>query len=274
MTNFTLQSIFTSLYHLSFYVFFFFSGYLKNLVRVSHTSCEPPSIFYILTIMPRLFVIFRSFDRIWTCKTYTREIAPFEFDESTGPVKLLFTVDPITLKSGDDHHQYEIYPQGHISCFSRLDRDLYCTPHNNFKPCILNVKQDEPKCAQTSQCSTYSNVTDRRLLRRYSFSEPVNLDIEDSELEDVMYYVLPVFKCTLVVDAHLSCCLSHELTRSRSFRKRFLRNIRRSGGFRCCMEDYQRWTEEEQDMWDNYLKVPYMIDVVTVWPQQKIDYPW
>ena len=215
--------------------------------------------------MPRLFIVFRTYDTIWSCKTYTKEIAPFEFDKSNGDVKLMFTIDPIS------------FDIPYIQALPKSDKDIYCYPNKNFKPCILNKN----KTPHQPLCST--KILDNVNLRRYSLPlQPLSVRKrlpqcsvkEYSVKEENVFFVLPRYKCTIVLDAHLSSALSHELAESRRFRKRFLRYVKNNSGFRDCLSDYEQWTESEKTMWDNYLSVPFMIDVVTVWPLQKIDYPW
>jgi len=194
---------------------------------------------------------------------------------TNGNVKLMFTVDPISLEGTVDK-QYELYPQGHNMCAIKKNEAYYCHPHRNLKPRVLSTGLNRYSCEcdgdrqQTSNSLTKFNK--KRRQRRYSL--PTQKEPETSPKEDMIYYVLPAFRSTLVVDAHVSSCISNELAHSQTFRKRFLRFIRRNGGFRSCTSEYEEWTEEEQEMWEHYLKVPYLIDIVTVWPLQKIDYSW
>lgn len=207
--------------------------------------------------MPRLFIVFRTFDRIWSCKTYTKEVSPFEFDKSSGDVKLVFSVDPISFKDS------------HFQCFYKY-AEGYCNPHRHFKPHVL---QKEKVYESVCCSSSFSNN-----IRRYSLpiaeSDLTNKYSSDIKRDKNVFYVLPKFKCTILLDAHMSSAISQELVRSRAFRKRFLRYVKSHSGFRDCLSDYEKWTEEEKQMWDNYLSVPFMIDIVAVWPEQKIDFPW
>ncbi|XP_005102475.1 uncharacterized protein LOC101850969 [Aplysia californica] len=226
--------------------------------------------------MPRLFVVFRTYDRIWTCRTFTRELASFELDMSSGAVKLMFTVDPIRVQGSEDR-QYELYPLDPCSVGAKQTEaisTMYCLPHRNFSPKVLRLSQKQVCCVAPPPPPSAAG---KGLMRRFSLPAPPPLTPTGpapEKQQDVMYYVLPNYKCTFLCDAHVASCVSSELARSRTFRRRFLRFVRSKGGFRNCIPDYEQWTEEEREMWDNYLCVPYMIDVVAVWPQQKIDFPW
>ncbi|CAG5133183.1 unnamed protein product [Candidula unifasciata] len=224
--------------------------------------------------MPRLFVVFRTFDRIWACKTFTRELAPFEMDISEGPIKFMFMVDQITAASNGkemfvvDSHligQNNIKPVDPVS--------FYCHAHKKFSPVIVR------QCKQ--ELATLSPTTGVRkgLMRRFSVPS-LELDLnmksapDQCSSQDVVYFVLPKFRCTILMDAHLASCVYSEYSRSKVFRRHFMHYIWRNNGFRNCVPDYEKWTQEERDAWENYLSVPYMIDLVAVWPKQKIDYAW
>lgn len=220
--------------------------------------------------------MFRTFDRIWGCKTFTRELAPFEMDMSGGPIKLMFMVDQITAASNgkemfvvDSHliDQNKTKPVDPVS--------FYCHAHERFSPVI--VKQ----CKQELAAISPTSGVKKGLMRRFSVPslelnmrrklEPVHGDCQS---EDVIYFVLPQFRCTILMDAHLASCVHSEYSRSLVFRRHFMHYIWRNNGFRNCIPDYEKWTQEERDAWENYLSVPYMIDLVAVWPKQKLDYAW
>lgn len=224
--------------------------------------------------MSRLFVVFRTYDRIWDCQTYTRELAPFEMDVSKGPIKLMFLVDQITAVP-DSKEMFvldsNLLRRNSVSLVDTVS--FYCQAHERFFPVILKqTKQETPVVSPT-------NGAKKGLVRRFSVPS-LELDMEAKSLasqfepQDVIYFVLPAFRCTIVMDAHVASCVNCEYSRSRTFRRHFWHYINRNGGFRNCVPDYEKWTQEERDAWDNYLSVPYMIDVVAVWPKQKIDYAW
>lgn len=224
--------------------------------------------------MTHMFIVFRTYDRIWTCRTYTKQLSPFEFDATNGNVKLMFTIDPI----GIDDNQYVLFPQRQYFHTIKSNEKHYCQPHKDFKPRILKRRTNKNQCG----CNEFEqpthiyepNLYRNNLQRRYSLPVPKITKQTTPPDDNILIYVLPTFRSTLIVDAHVSSCISNELVHSKKFRKRFLQYIRKNGGFRSCISEYEEWTEEEQDMWENYLKVPYLVDVVTLWPFQKIDYSW
>ncbi|KAK6968675.1 hypothetical protein BgiMline_028560 [Biomphalaria glabrata] len=218
----------------------------------------------------RLFVVFRTFDRIWTCKTYTRELAPFELDMSGGAIKLMFMVDHIV--SGDNGKQLILQ---HSSLFARngiLEKDsvsFYCQPHDSFFPVII---KECKKLQEEELPSSQGRV------RRFSVPSLEVSVASPNELfeqtSDIIYFVLPICRCTVLLDAHVASCISRECSRSKTFRWRLWKYLMKHNGFRDCVHEYEQWTQEERDAWDNYMTVPYMIDVVAVWPKQKLDYAW
>ncbi|GFS02312.1 hypothetical protein ElyMa_002861300 [Elysia marginata] len=236
--------------------------------------------------MPRVFVIFRTFDRIWTCQTLTRELAPFEMDMSGGPIKFVFTVDHITPLSTSANTFYHVYEtKTHLSG-SGLQKSLnnsdsfYCYPHEKLAPCI--VRQSDTEC---DFVSPNQKVSSRGLVRRFSMpntalevpadsSKRNTLAIGEDSLNTMIYFVLPTFRCTLLLDAHVASCMQCEYSRSKTFRRRLMRFLCRGDAFRYCIPDYEKWSEEEMESWENFLLVPYLIDIVAVWPKQKIDYAW
>lgn len=220
----------------------------------------------------RLFVVFRTFDRIWSCKTYTRELAPFEMDMSKGPIKLMFMVDLIV--ADPDGHEFALQHSNFLAKISDFSRDsisFYCLPHRSFFPKIVTHRvKDQDVVAPVNG--------NRNRLRRFSVPS-LELDVPSpfnvSEgCSDVIYFVLPMYRCTVLLDAHLASCISSEYSRSRVFRRHFWHFLKNQKGFRNCIPDYEAWTQEERDAWDMYLTVPFMIDLVAVWPKQKIDYAW
>uniref|UniRef100_A0A0B7BEQ4 Uncharacterized protein n=1 Tax=Arion vulgaris TaxID=1028688 RepID=A0A0B7BEQ4_9EUPU len=223
--------------------------------------------------MPRLFVVFRTFDRIWACKTYTRELAPFEMDMSRGPIKLMFMVEQISAESNSENLLVlDANFMSHNSILSSDTASFYCHAHENFVPVFL--KQNKQKPIPISP----TVGTKKGLVRRFSVPN-LELDIEgsvsgQSQSRDVIYFVLPMFRSTILVDAHLASCINSEYSKSRVFRRHFWHYICKNNGFRNCVPDYEKWTQEERNTWENYLSVPYMIDLVAVWPKQKIDYAW
>ena len=236
--------------------------------------------------MPRVFVIFRTFDRIWTCKTLTRELAPFEMDISGGPIKFVFTVDHITPMSSsneDAHHVYETNTplSGAAShhAFKKTD-SFYCDPHERLSPCI--VHQSESEC---DFVSPKQKASSRGLVRRFSMPNnaleiPVDSSrlntaaIGEDSLNTIIYFVLPTFRCTLLLDAHVASCVQCEYSRSKTFRRHLMRFLCRGEAFRNCIPDYEKWSDEDKESWEHFLLVPYLIDIVAVWPKQKIDYAW
>lgn len=221
----------------------------------------------------RLFVVFRTFDRIWTCKTYTRELARFEMDVSAGEIKLMFMVDHILT----DSQEKDLYIQNtHLTTWggSSLHETLsfYCRAHENFHPKIVR------KCDKKVEDISLDVEAQRARVRRFSVpSLELNI-MSPSEApknsEEVIYFVLPMYRCTIVLDAHVASSVSNECSRSPVFRKHFWQYLKNRKGFRNCVPEYECWTYEERNAWDNYLTVPYMIDLVAVWPKQKIDYSW
>ncbi|RUS86349.1 hypothetical protein EGW08_005867 [Elysia chlorotica] len=238
--------------------------------------------------MPRVFVIFRTFDRIWTCKTLTRELAPFEMDMSGGPIKFVFTVDHISPVNSSNNSVNNVYESNTHQCYSASgvaskDADsFYCDPHERFSPCI--VRQSESECEFVSP---KQGASPRGMVRRFSMPNdaleiPVNpsrqtqstMAIGEDGLNTMIYFVLPTFRCTLLLDAHVASCVQCEYSRSKTFRRHLMRFLCRGEAFRNCIPDYQKWSDEEKESWENFLLVPYLIDVVAVWPKQKIDYAW
>lgn len=231
--------------------------------------------------MPRVFVIFRTFDRIWSCKTLTRELAPFEMDMSGGPIKFVFTVDhitPLTSLAAPSYCVFENTSQND----SKAPDSFYCDPHERLAPCV--VRQSDTEC---DFVSPKQQVSTRGLVRRYSMPNtalevPIHspeeghktLAIGENGLNTMIYFVLPTFRCTLLLDAHVASCVQCEYSRSKTFRRHLMRFLRKGDGFRNCIPDYEKWSEEEKESWENFLLVPYLIDVVVVWPKQKIDYAW
>ncbi|KAH9525483.1 hypothetical protein Btru_001523 [Bulinus truncatus] len=205
--------------------------------------------------------------------TYTRELAPFELDISNGPIKLMFMVDQIV--SGDDGQELILQ---HSSLFAKsgiLPKDsisFYCQPHNNFFPRIIK------ECKRVEEEEVTQPSGNKGRIRRFSVpSLEVNVPSTSNLFEqtaDVIYFVLPIFRCTVLLDAHVASCISSECARSRAFRRHLWQFLMRKDAFRNCVPEYEQWTQEERDAWDNYLTVPYMIDLVAVWPKQKLDYAW
>ena len=238
--------------------------------------------------MPRVFVIFRTFDRIWTCKTLTRELAPFEMDMSAGPIKFVFTVDhisPVLNTDGSPHGGFESNARvcgagsGH-KCTKETD-SLYCDPNERLGPSIVH----QSKSHTCNFVSPNQKASSRGLVRRFSMPKDIQEEMVDhsrqstvaigeDSLNTLIYFVLPTYRCTLLLDAHVASCVQCEYSRSKTFRRYLMRFLRRGDAFRNCIPDYEKWSDEEKESWDHFLLVPFLIDIVAVWPKQKIDYAW
>ncbi|GFN99412.1 hypothetical protein PoB_002591800 [Plakobranchus ocellatus] len=231
--------------------------------------------------MPCIFVTFRTFDRIWTCKTLTRQLAPFEMDMSGGPIKFLFTVDHIRALEGPDSSTTIYKSNTHIpsSCVQNATEQenmFYCLSHERLRPSIVYQDKDEYNLSSGQGVS-------RDLVRKFSLPN-VDIDVKPQVQKTVavgkdghnatIYFVLPTYRCTLLLDAHVASCMQCEYSRSKTFRRRFMRFLLRNNAFRNCIPDYEKWSQKEREYWEHYLLVPYLIDIVAVWPKQKIDYAW
>jgi hypothetical protein len=81
-------------------------------------------------------------------------------------------------------------------------------------------------------------------------------------------------KCTMLVNGHLASCLINTIACSKRFRRHLFNNLIKLGGF--CVPHAMpahmanRWYERFCD----YTTFDWMIDIVSVWPEQRIDYAW
>ena len=85
---------------------------------------------------------------------------------------------------------------------------------------------------------------------------------------------VPITKCTLLLNGHLASCVAKSATSSQRFRRRLLKNLIQAGG----MEEFSTQSfsvgSEAEVAFDLVMEVTYFIDIVAVWPEQRIDYSW
>ena len=76
-------------------------------------------------------------------------------------------------------------------------------------------------------------------------------------------------KCTLVVNGHLAACLSHTISRSKRFLRRLFRTLMRKNTFQQ-VDEYPEWISSHC----HEIDFPWLIDIVSIWPIQRLDYAW
>ena len=80
--------------------------------------------------------------------------------------------------------------------------------------------------------------------------------------------VQPILECVMLVNAHVAACISICAASSARFRRRLFKRLRTQF---CGSVDWEWAGCKECDM---EVEVTYLLDVVAVWPQQRIDYTW
>ncbi|XP_046554567.1 uncharacterized protein LOC124263882 [Haliotis rubra] len=213
--------------------------------------------------MPRIFINFRSCNGIYDCMLYSRELAPVQLDEGRLFVQLLFLTDVFDInlnnltfcsKESDSNVTKTVQESDNGTCTQ--NKGLFGNPENNSPTFCENV------------------VSRTSMLQQSHVSSPSffdKLDTDSMEDQSLTIGVVPATKCVVLMDAHLASCAACEIHRSRRFRRRFLKFLARTCGFKAC--DYEN-VDYSDLVCDRFLTVPYMVDVVSVWPKQRIDYPW
>ncbi|XP_041348101.1 uncharacterized protein LOC121367794 isoform X2 [Gigantopelta aegis] len=196
--------------------------------------------------MTKVMINFRSEDWIHECLLYSRQLSPIYFDEGGITVTLLFPVGKQMLEdlpTGTDN----LIPGSPV--LQNDDLGMNCTQN------ALSVSQHifhHPLCTEPSKES----------------------QLESKYLPDrLTICIIPERKCELLMDAHLSFCVSTELKRSRKFRRRFLKYLGKRYGFYTHDDEYDRMDFSDLQECE-FLSIVYMVDITTVWPKQRLDYPW
>ncbi|XP_071110866.1 uncharacterized protein [Haliotis cracherodii] len=212
--------------------------------------------------MPRIFINFRSCNGIYDCMLYSRELAPVQLDEGGLFVQLLFLTDILDINLNDL-----------TFCSKESDSNVRKTDSGSHERYAANQGIfGNPENDSQTFCENIVSRTS--MLQQSHVSSPSFLDKLDRDFpedQSLTIGVVPATKCVVIMDAHLASCAACEVHRSRRFRRRFLKFLARTYGFKAC--NYER-IDFSDLICDQFLTVPYMVDVVAVWPNQRIDYPW
>ena len=195
--------------------------------------------------MSRVMINFRSQDWIHECLLYSRELSPVYFDGGGITITLLFTVG------------------------REKSADLPTITDSLISECPMR-KKDYPDVNYTGN----SNIASPHIFHHSLCAEPEKSKLKNTYLPDHLFIcIIPERKCELLMNAHLACCVSTELKRNRKFRRRFLKYLGRKYGF--CTHDEQYDNMDFSDLEQcEFLSIVYMVDITTIWPKQRIDYPW
>lgn len=79
--------------------------------------------------------------------------------------------------------------------------------------------------------------------------------------------IVPYLQATWEVDAHVASCVMCEISRSRTFRRRFLKYLHKNIGFK------QQFVEPIKDF-DRCVEVNFVIEIRPQYPIQKLDFAW
>ena len=84
---------------------------------------------------------------------------------------------------------------------------------------------------------------------------------------------IPMTKCTMLLNGHLASCVVRNAASAQNFRRHLLKNLIRADGMVpfSIESDSSMWADMQCDL---DMEVTYFIDVVAVWPEQRLDYPW
>ena len=132
----------------------------------------------------------------------------------------------------------------------------------SFQPSPPRVAREDDKCGTESE-----DIPDIR--------EGPAPEFPDREPSRGEWWVrlIPMRKCTMLLNGHLAPCIVRSAASSQRFRRHLLKNlIRIDGMVRFSSQNCSSsWTDMQCDM---DMEVTYFIDVVAVWPEQRLDYSW
>ncbi|KAK6190861.1 hypothetical protein SNE40_002636 [Patella caerulea] len=195
--------------------------------------------------MAEIIISFRSVNQMYDCLIYTKELSNVTFDCS---VKVIFNFEHFEMDGKSSCDSCQIATKrvknslitNHVHCENNADNDLDVTHNAKVAKGLLSV-----------------------------ISNNQNRTFEDDTA--VFLCVNPNKKCVLLMDAHLACCVAQYVKKNRIFRHRFLKYVKRNFGY-LCETNSTHWNTKLLEC--GYLNVPYSIDIVSVWPKQKINIMW
>lgn len=224
--------------------------------------------------MPLFLVLCRTYDSIKNFYIYTKQCSEMALDLRGGQTKLYFAFNhtlPDFWQLGG--------AQGYYISAGPISRS---TP--NAKPHIkVNhvVFQREIEQLEETQLLKGEPKQERLLAkenfnRRYSVPDMEQYaqgDNQQSEVFEQHIFIVPKSRCTFYVNGHLASCLALMVHKSQKFRRHFIKNIAHFNAFHDCLPDYATW---DMNLLEDveFFAVPYMIDIVAVWPLQRLDYAW
>lgn len=201
--------------------------------------------------MARLVALFRTGSEIRDCFLYTKQCSNIMLDTQGCQTRFFFILEP------------------ELPDFWSLEF-LHIAPHRYFRHVVFNdicyspVKQNENKVAQIKD-----TVRDH-FNGDFALTPICNAKLVQNERH---IFMVPHYRCTLYLNGHLASCISKEICQGQRFRRHFLKNILLSNTFRDCFPLYSHWDTSQIDNME-LMTIPYMVDIVAVWPEQRLDNAW
>ncbi|KAK7483425.1 hypothetical protein BaRGS_00025365 [Batillaria attramentaria] len=232
--------------------------------------------------MAHLVILFRTVDEIQDCTLFTRECGELVLDTRGQRTSYRF---PLEENIPDFWHLecQESLPQRRTQHSCTESKIQHLRPHRKISHVVFHSNNSaitdggESDFAPQTDYSTVDVDIEQHFNCKYVVSD-IPQATHASQLSALpvpewQLFIVPHFACTLLVNGHLASCLAKCIYKHRRFRLKFCKRLLRARAFMDCVPRLLSWGASQFEKLD-LLAVPYMIDIVAVWPEQKLDYKW
>lgn len=155
-------------------------------------------------------------------------------------------------------------------CLIKLDTN---TSNNNL---ASNESDRQNPPSDGNETSAHTTSQDQRRTNDNEISGNSNSDyqVPTNVIKLSFSDIVPVKEATLLLDAHVISCVCCEMKRSRIFRRRFLKYVARTCGFKSFIVPNTVTVSHVSEFFDSVVLVPYVVKLCLLYPRQKIDYAW
>ncbi|KAK7087170.1 uncharacterized protein [Littorina saxatilis] len=237
--------------------------------------------------MIRLVFLLRTSEEVKDCLLFNKHLAPYVIgDEGAKPTFWFPLRQSLPDVSVPEENRSLTCPRGHKNCkrwrktktvnpFSRVRDIVYLEDLVWPKPRLV-VKMNEKKEREIDfkvgdSCWVNDNTTFESFIpTTQTYISHVRHLTPDWQA----FYFTPSAQCTMLVNGHLAACMMKAVgcTQSQRFRRHLFKNLNRMKKFTKHMQVVYPALTLSQDQ--SEVNVTYLIDIVSVWPEQRIDYAW